>query len=188
MSATLAIPTTAPRVSTVQREFDELVRGHLPRLRVHAMSLCRPRTHLDPEDLLQDALVRAFHAFDSLRDRDFVRPWLVKILSHTFIDALRKQRSRPQMVPLDPALDVVADGEATEPLAWERIDPEQHRAAIERLPDDMRDTYWMFAVEGMDYAAIAAALGIPKPTVGTRIMRARKKLRELLSADAKEAP
>jgi len=177
--ATLAVPASVPDRRV---EFDALVAEHFPRLRSRAVQLCH--THLDPDDLIQDALERAYRAFGSLRDRDRARPWLLRIVSNTFLDAIRRQRSRPSTVPLDPETDPAAD-EPTEPLAWEHIDAAMLRAAVERLPDDMRDTYRMSALDGMDYAAIAAALGIPKATVGTRLLRARRRLRELLAADAR---
>jgi RNA polymerase sigma-70 factor, ECF subfamily len=193
-AATLTVPATAPAVDerrrvvaeTDPREFNALVAEHLPRLRARAMQLCRH--HLDPDDLIQDALERAFQAFDTLRDRESVRPWLLRIVSNTFFDAIRKQRTRPQLVPLDHAAEIEVGEAASEPLPWERIDTAMHRAAIDRLPDDMRDTYRMNAIEGQDYASIAAALKIPKSTVGTRLLRARRRLRELLSADVKDAP
>ena len=58
------------------------------------------------------------------------------------------------------------------------------RAAVAALRDDVRDTYRMFALDGLDYTAIAAALGIPKATVGTRIHRARRALRAALTSRA----
>jgi RNA polymerase sigma-70 factor, ECF subfamily len=202
-AATLTVPATAPApglapglavderrcavAETDPREFNALVAEHLPRLRARAMQLCRH--HLDPDDLIQDALERAFQAFDTLRDRESARPWLLRIVSNTFFDAIRRQRTRPQLVPLDHAAETEIEGEAaSEPLPWEHIDTAMHRAAIDRLPDDMRDTYRMNAIEGQDYASIAAALKIPKSTVGTRLLRARRRLRELLSADVKDAP
>ena len=66
--------------------------------------------------------------------------------------------------------------------AWAHLSIDDVRAAIAALPDDVRDTYRLFALEGRDYVAISALQGIPKATVGTRIMRARRKLRELLQA------
>jgi hypothetical protein len=50
------------------------------------------------------------------------------------------------------------------------------------LPDDVRDSYRMFALERLDHATIAARLGIPRATVGTRIHRARRHLRAALTA------
>jgi RNA polymerase sigma-70 factor (ECF subfamily) len=148
------------------------------------MELCR--THIDPDDLLQEALERAWYRFDTLRDRDHARAWLLRIVFTTFVDKFRKQRSSLKTVPLDGNTDAEADDDATEPLPWERIGIEQLHAAIDRLSDDLRDTYRMFALEGKDYVEIATTLDIPKSTVGTRLVRARTRLRALLSADVED--
>jgi RNA polymerase sigma-70 factor (ECF subfamily) len=158
--------------------FEALVAEHLPWLRARAALLCRG--HVDPDDLRQEALMRAFRAREKLRDRDRVRPWLLAILTNTFLDAIRQQRRRPQQVPLE-IEPMAAPEEPTEPLPWEEISTEELHAAIARLPDDVRDTYRMFTLEDKDYVEIAAALHIAKSTVGTRILRARRPRRVLLT-------
>jgi RNA polymerase sigma-70 factor, ECF subfamily len=168
-----------------RREFDEVVEEHLPGLRSRAIQLCRE--HLDPDDLLQDTLIRAFRARHKLRDAQSMRAWLLSILGNVFIDEMRKQRARPPHIPLDDSSSEPCD-ESTEPLPWERIDSEQFRMAIEQLPHNVCDTYRLFALESYDYVEIAAALGIPKSTVGTRLLRARKLLRELLADLVEEMP
>lgn len=173
-----SLPATAASVET-RREFEREVAVHLPALRARAAQLCRGRR--DPEDLVQDALVRAFRSAAGPREPERTRGWLLTILTNTFLDALRREKVRPGEVALEvepPAPR--ADDE--EPAPWSTIDLDDVRAAIKQLPDDVRDTYRMFALENHDYAAIAAALDIPKATVGTRILRARKRLRELLLA------
>ena len=54
-------------------------------------------------------------------------------------------------------------------------------AAIAELPDDVRETYRLFALERKPYAEIAKRLDIAGATVGTRIHRARRHLRDLLA-------
>lgn len=159
-------------------DFEREVAAHLPAMRARAVQLCRGRR--DPEDLVQDALVRAFRAQASQRDPERVRGWLLTILTNTFLDALRREKVRPGTVELDEERAVAEIEE--EPAPWASISMEDVREAVSELPDDVRETYKLFALEGRDYAAIAAALDIPKATVGTRILRARKRLREILVA------
>ncbi|MBP8809302.1 MAG: sigma-70 family RNA polymerase sigma factor [Kofleriaceae bacterium] len=172
-------PTAPPPIdlSEVRRGFDRLIAAHLPALRARAAQLCR--RDLDPEDVIQDALVRAFRGRAQLADPARARGWLLAIVTNTFLDAVRRRRARPGEVALEfePPAEV-ADADAP----WAELDVDDVRAAVAALPDDVRDTYRMFALEGRDYIAIAAALGVPKSTVGTRILRARKKLREALLA------
>lgn len=160
-----------------RRDFDRLVAAHLPALRARAIQLCR-HTY-DPQDVLQDALVRAFRARAQMQSPDRARGWLLAIVTNTFLDAVRRRRARPDEVALefDPEVTVDADD-----APWADLDVGDVRAAVSALPDDVRDTYRMFALEGRDYAEIAAALGVPRSTVGTRILRARKRLREALLA------
>lgn len=161
-----------------RRAFEALLAEHLSGLRARARQLCR--TRLDPDDLVQDALVRAFRSRAQLRDPACARSWLMSIIMNTFLDALRRQQARVQADPIEGEL-VVPGEEPSEPLPWQRISREALHDAIGRLPDDVRETYRLFAVDGRDYVAIADAQGIPKGTVGTRIMRARRKLREILA-------
>ena len=65
---------------------------------------------------------------------------------------------------------------------WEHVSPEDLRLAIEKLPEDTRETYRRFTVEGQSHAEIAAAQNIPIATVASRVFRARKQLKTLLMA------
>jgi len=173
------VPFTATMAELDRQRFDRVVATHLSALRTRAAQLCRGRG--EPDDIVQDALMRAFRARHQLRDADRARGWLLTIVTNTFLDAVRRKKARPGEVTLDiePAAPVRDDDE---PAPWVDLDVDDVRAAVANLPDDVRDTYRMFALERRDYLAITAALGIPKATVGTRILRARKKLRELLLA------
>lgn len=159
-----------------RREFDRAIAEHLPALRARATQLCRG--HGDADDLVQDALLRAFRARAQTRDIGRVRGWLLTIVTNTFLDSLRRRKARPGEVELE--IDVAAPAPEEDDSPWARIDIEDVRAAVAELPEDVRETYRMFALEGRDYSGISTALGVPKATVGTRILRARKRLRGLL--------
>jgi RNA polymerase sigma-70 factor (ECF subfamily) len=66
---------------------------------------------------------------------------------------------------------------------WAVLTADHVRRAAARLPSELRDAYCMFAFEDHTYAEVAAALGIPTTTVGTRILRARARLKEMLAAE-----
>jgi RNA polymerase sigma-70 factor (ECF subfamily) len=173
-------PDLRPRVgapAAMDPVFDALVAEHLPALRTRAAQLCRAA--VDPDDLLQDALVRAFRARAQLKDAAHARGWFLAIVTNTFLDTLRRRRVRPGEVEL--AIDPPAPT-ADVDAPWAQLGVEDVRAAVAELPEDVRDTYRMFALEGRDYVAISLALGVSKGTVGSRILRARKRLRELLAA------
>ncbi len=155
--------------------FEDLVAEHLPRLRRRAARMCRG--HRDADDVVQDALMRAFRSRASLRSPDRAGGWLLAIVGSTFLDGCRRRRVRPREVelPFEPAAALPDDAPA-----WADLSIDDVRAAVERLPDDVRDTFRMFAFDGHDHAHIARVLGIPRSTVGTRVHRARRHLRALL--------
>jgi RNA polymerase sigma-70 factor (ECF subfamily) len=158
--------------------FEQLVAQYRGILEERARQLCRG--NLDPDDLLQETLMRAFQHYETLRNQENPLPWLLKIMHRIFLDLLRRRNSEPPREPFD-GVDIPDMPPEPDPI-WSSITGDQLRAAVERLPADLRDCYRMHALEGHDYAHIAATLKIPIGTVGTRLSRARKKLRELLLA------
>ncbi|HLL25723.1 MAG TPA: RNA polymerase sigma factor, partial [Kofleriaceae bacterium] len=155
--------------------FQTLITEHLPLLQRRAVRLAGSRH--DAEDIVQDALIRALRHRDQVRSAATARGWLLSIVSSTFLDQRRRRRVRPAEVHR--CADVPAPTCGDEP-AWSSLSMADVRAAVDRLPDHLRDAYRMFELEGRDYATIAATLQIPKGTVGSRIARARKLLRDLL--------
>jgi RNA polymerase sigma-70 factor, ECF subfamily len=159
---------------------DALVREHQPALFAFALKLCgRPE---DAHDLVQDVFEKALRAEAAAgggpRGND--RAWLFTVLHHLFIDRYRKRARGPQHASID---DVdVAAREPEPPPAWTALGVDEVRAALGELDDEFRECYRLHALDGLGYAQIAAKLGLPVSTVGTRIMRARKKLRAILQA------
>ena len=171
-------PTRATTTDHALPAFETLVAEHLPRLRRRAARMSR--NEADADDIVQDALVRALRGRHQLRSAERAAGWLLTIVSTTFIDRARRRRARPLEVEL--AVEPAAPPTADEPEAWEHLSVDDVRTAVAALPDDVRDTYRMFALEGRDYAFIAATQRIPRATVGTRIHRARRALRAALTA------
>lgn len=161
-----------------RRRFNALIAPHMSALRARATQLCR--SHFEADDIVQDTLLRAFRTRSPVQDVTRVRAWLLTILTRTFIDAVRRNRRRLETAALID--DDIPEPAPDEPAPWQNIGVDDLRAALEQLTDDVRDTYRMFALEGRDHAAIAQAQQIATATVGTRIFRARKQLRTLLSA------
>lgn len=172
-------PPATPRAGEREAQgwFDAVTAAHLPVLRARAGQLCRG--HGDPDDIVQDALMRAFLARHQMKDPERARGWLLTIVTNTFLDSLRRRRTRPGEVALDAD---PPEPEREDEAVWAALDLDDVRTAVNFLPDDVRDTYRMFALDGRNYTHIANALGVPKATVGTRILRARKRLRQLLMA------
>ncbi len=94
--------TEAP--SAAQTDFEQSVRPHLDYLYGLAVRLCGNPTAA--EDLVQDALVRAFRAFGGLRNRQHPRLWLTRVLTSAFYDRVRAGPDGPPARSLDEEFDL----------------------------------------------------------------------------------
>jgi len=131
----------------------------------------------DARDLVQDTLERALRARASPNPN--VKAWLLSILQHRFIDLWRKR----SYVHAADALETLAAEEPAdreEEPRWANLDEERVRAAVEMLHPNYREVFVLHALEGRAYTEVARQMGIPKATVGTRLFRARQRLRVLL--------
>ncbi len=104
------------------------------------------------------------------------------IMYNLFLDRCRRLAREPRV-----ARDRRARGReprARRARAWESITHEQVHAALADLERPFREVYELRLLENCSYDEIADKLTIPRSTVGTRLMRARHKLRETLRAVA----
>lgn len=159
-------------------------------LREHRAALTRTARTLcgnpaDADDLLHDVYERALRA--SHRDGDHVnlRAWLHSILRNLFIDRCRHARRHPSPMSLD-EIDV-AEAQPERAEAWAQVTTAQLQAALAELPIDFRRVFELHTFEGLRYEQIAKRLQIAPSTVGTRLSRARGKLRVLLLRSLEEA-
>jgi len=163
-----------------RRALEAFLARHHAALSDRARRLCRQS--VDAEDLVQDALERATRAFHQVRDEAAGRAWLFAILHNLFVDRVRVQQSAPTLEAINDERIVGPD--AGDPPPWSNLTPDDLRAAVARLPERLRRSYCAHYFEGKDYATIAREIGIPRNTVGTRLLRARRQLRVFLCPDA----
>lgn len=181
-------PVQAARVAPPpdRQSFADFVRQHEAVLQGTALRLCGNPT--DARDLVQDTYERGLTRFDRFREGTDGRAWLLTILHHLFIDRCRSRtRERRADVSVEDVEERVAAPQEDEAPVWAHIDPEQLRTALARIPEEFRLVYQLHAIEGRSYNEISERLGIPKATVGTRLIRARRKLFELLKPAPAEA-
>lgn len=125
------------------------------------------------DDLVQETLVRAWKAMDKLKEVKAVKGWLLTILRRENARRFERKRLKESGIP-------------SEELAAERRDYDTSteafvlRQALERLPADYREPLLMQVIHGYSQKEIAEQLGISVAGAGTRLFRAREKLRELL--------
>jgi RNA polymerase sigma-70 factor (ECF subfamily) len=162
--------------AAIETGFAEHVLPHQAALRTLARALCK---HDDAaNDLVQDTLVRALRVYRAGEIAN-VRSWLFAILHNLFVDQCRRRRHAPAQLRAD--IGAPVEEPATNPM-WATITSEELAVAVRALDEDFRIVFQLFEVEHRSYDEIAARLGIAKNTVGTRLVRARRKLRDALMA------
>ncbi len=160
------------------REFQQVLARCQPQLEERARFLCRGRNPSDAKDLLQDTYERAFRAFHTYDRGAPPLPWMASILVRRFLDMCRQDKRHPEQ-EFTEAQDVAVE-DAGPAETWAGYTLDDVWRAVERLPEEFRDVVRLKDMEGLSYARIAEQLGIPSMTVGTRLFRARKRLKELL--------
>ncbi|MBI3347438.1 MAG: RNA polymerase sigma factor [Burkholderiales bacterium] len=152
----------------------------LPRLRRYARALRRNRE--DADDLVQDTLERAWSRAGLWQDVGDMRTWLFSIMHNLHVDALRRGRlDTVDLHELAPEVPVAAtQGHA---LAMRDLD-----AALALLPAGQREVLLLIGLDGMAYAEVAQALGIPIGTVMSRLSRGRERLRAALDVGVRSPP
>lgn len=164
-----------------RRRIGELMRAHGAYLHGLARRLCRHQ--LDAEDLVQDVLVKLVQSPHAIPDGANERAWLSRVVHNQFIDRVRRRAVRAEASIADEPPAVPPEEHAW----WEGLTADDVRAQLVHLPAALRQTFELFAFEHRSYDDIAAQLAIAKATVGTRILRARTRLRELLAHERARA-
>lgn len=149
-----------------------------------AMGLARvvARPPVRPEDVVQDAFLtiwRSAGRYDARRGP--VRPWLLGVVRHRAIDALRRVATRREHgEDPEPFLSAVVSGALPETSALHNEDARTIRHALDQLPDAQREAVELAYFGGLTHAEIADRTGAPLGTVKGRMRLALLKLRDLL--------
>lgn len=173
--------TTDAAREAVTRDFEsQLADGASLAFRL-AMSVLRNRA--DAEDVAQEALLRAYRGFGRLRERGAFRGWLCRIAWRLALDKQRGTRRREKRelavepgVPVRNAEQMAATSEFERHLA----------AAMDELPDKLRQALVLAAIQGHSTREVAKMLNLPEGTVKSRVHLARKQLAEKLQWLAKD--
>jgi RNA polymerase sigma-70 factor (ECF subfamily) len=149
------------------------------------------RSEPDAEDVVQEAMLRAWRAFEDLREPD-AKAWLLAIVRNCAASLHRREQRRGH-VPLpeehgpDGAAMVAPSGDpegAVTELEQQRV----LRRLLAELPEDQREVLVLREIEELNYREIAAVIGAPIGTVMSRLSRARGALKRLGSPDSKGEP
>lgn len=173
--------------------FEEAVTEVLDDLYGSALRLAKNTA--DAEDLVGEAVAKAFNSLHTLKDRAAFKGWIFRILSNCFISECRKRKTRSEM-SLSSAEEEDEEGEfwlfdkLHQPFLLWWGNPEQEFLngllredlirAIDELPENFRIVLVLSEMEGFNYQDIADMLEIPVGTVRSRLSRARSLLQKEL--------
>lgn len=165
--------------------FDQAILPHLGA----AYNLARWLTghDQDAQDVVQEACLRAFRAFEGFYGADG-RAWFLTIVRNTAYASLNKNKVAHLMTPFDEEIHASMEPETRDPVAILRLSEDAARlhGAMENLPPEFREALVLRHQEGLSYQRIAEVVGIPQGTVMSRLARARARLRKCLLAGEKE--
>lgn len=161
-------------------EMTRLIEPLIPALRRYARALLRDRTAAD--DLVQDCLERVISRWHQRRADSEPRAWVFTILHNLAMTRLRRASSRPRAVPLEETGEGDLAGRASQEDALRCRDV---MSGLSQLPDEQRMVLLLVGVEDLSYAEVAKVLDIPIGTVMSRLSRARERLHQTLSDEAR---
>jgi RNA polymerase sigma-70 factor (ECF subfamily) len=164
--------------------FSQAALEHIDALYGYAVTLTRDQT--EAEDLVQETYLRAVRAFGQLVPNSNLKSWLFVILRNAWLNQIRHTRNGPRFIELDNEQEDLArwpDQLAGDPhvVYLRKLERREIKEAIESLPPLYREIVVLRDIEGFSYQEIATLLDCPAGTVMSRLGRARKKLRQLLS-------
>ena len=156
---------------------DQYIRQYGKRLYGLCLTLCA--NSFDADDLYQDTWLKAVKNISQYDESREFEPWLTRICVNTYRNRLRR-------IMKSPIFDAFSsEEEKTEVMeniaAPEAEDYSQLHEAIDRLPEKLRIAVILFYFQDMDVGQTAQALNIPPGTVKSRLGKARKLLKEVLS-------
>jgi RNA polymerase sigma-70 factor (ECF subfamily) len=151
----------------------------VPSLRAFAISLCGQIDRAD--DLVQDTLLRALTNIDRFERGTNLNAWLFTILRNLFHSEYRKRRRE-----VEDADGSYASRLKAQPEQGSRLDFEDFRTALEKLPNDQREALLLVGASGFSYEEAAMICGCAVGTIKSRVNRARSRLAGLLAVDGAE--
>jgi RNA polymerase sigma-70 factor, ECF subfamily len=170
---------------TVQADFEREVMPHLQAL--YGVALRMTKSEGDAEDLVQDAILRAYRFWDGFEAGSNCRAWLMRIMTNLFRNRYR-ERAREQ--------EILGEAESTsanlgqfqgaaprdaESALFGRMLSRDVEKALETLPPEFRLPVILADLEDLSYKEIADIMECPAGTVMSRLYRGRKMLQKQLA-------
>jgi RNA polymerase sigma factor (sigma-70 family) len=173
VSPTRAHLRAVPALDEPPLDFDEVVRRLTPRLQRYATRRLGDRH--EAEELVQEALLRAYNHRDSLRTEDDVAAWSTCVTGRLVIDRLRVRGRSTSMAEVPEGTRV---GRDTADVVVARDEARLALDALDAMPARQAAVLWAREVEGLAYDQIGERFSMTEPAVRSVLSRARKALRK----------
>jgi len=160
-----------------KRRFEQLVLPHLSA----AYNLARwlTRNDHDAEDVVQEAVLRAYRFFDGLRGEP--KPWLLAIVRNACFTWLQANRPADTVAFNESIAEFLpTEDDGPEDQAMRNCDRKMLNAAIAALPAQFREVLILRELEDLSYKDMARVADVPIGTVMSRLARARRLLAQSL--------
>lgn len=187
--------TDAQARADIQQAFVEEAVPHLDAL--YATALRLTKNPAKAEDLVQEAMLKAYRYFDKYERGTNCKAWLFKIMTNTFINSYRKAQKRQEYLVDEDYRPMAERAVADEknPLhdhfgdqdnMFFKLFGDEVKTALEEVPVDFRMVVLLADLQDFAYKEIAEIMDCPIGTVMSRLYRGRRMLQARLAEYAKE--
>ena len=175
------------------RDFEQQALPLMPQL--YGAALRWTRNPSDAEDLVQEAMAKAFVAWNQYQQGTNLKAWIYRIMTNTHINRYNKAQKDPSRGGLDELEDwqlgnaesiTAATTRSAELEALDHLTADIIRDSLLAIPEEFRMVVYYAVVDGLAYSEIAEIMGTPVGTVMSRLHRGKKLLRVLLAEYAME--
>ena len=179
------VPPRMPPESTItlsaERSWVGQIEGHRSQLVRAVQRIAGSRC--DAEDVVQEALIRAWRDRSRLAGLRSVRAWMIGIARNVALDRVRARNRRGETKELHSAIAVPSSMRAGPSARLHRQERQSGlRDALDRLSGVSREIVHLRHIEGLSFAAIAERISVQEPTARKRYSRALSQLREVMNA------
>ncbi len=135
----------------------------------------------DAEDILQEGFIKMFRNIHQCDNPLAFRAWFKRIIINLCLQKIKQNKQDLLITEDDKIIDISSSQTSEEVEA--KVDINQIRKAIQKLPDGFRIVFSLYQIEGYDHEEISEILNISKSTSKSQYHRAKKKLREVLQKE-----
>jgi RNA polymerase sigma-70 factor, ECF subfamily len=161
------------------QSFERLYARFERRMYLYALNFVRDGS--SAEEIVLDAMLAAWNGAAGYQRSSQASTWLLGIVRHKALDAVRKEQRHRAQVSLEHAAEVADATRGPYDSANDATVGDVMQQAMQKLSEDHREILFLTFYEDMSYADISKVLNIPENTAKTRVHYAKLKLREHLS-------